>query len=47
MIRLGASEGGEAGRGSAAALLLDRARVAAEQGAAAAGVALRLLEDAA
>ena len=47
MIGLDASAGGEAGRGSATALLLDRVRVAAGQGAAAAGVALRLEEDAA
>jgi hypothetical protein len=42
---LGASAGGEAGWGSAAALLLVRVRVKAEQDAAAAGVALRLEED--
>ena len=47
MIGLGASAGGEAGRGSAATLLLDRVRATAGQGAAAAGVALRLEEDAA
>ena len=47
MIGLGASAGGEAGRGSAATLLLDRVRATAGQGAAAAGVALCLEEDAA
>ena len=47
MIGLGASAGGEAGRGSAATLLLDRVRPAAWQGVAAAGVALCLQEDAA
>ena len=45
MIGLGASAGGEAGRGSATALLLDRVRITAGQGAAAAGVALCLEED--
>ena len=44
---LGASAGGEAGWGSAAALLLDRVRVTGGEGAAAAGVALCLEEDAA
>ena len=47
MIGLGASAGGEAGRGSAATLLLGRVQPAAGQGTAAAGVALRLEEDAA
>ena len=47
MIGLGASAGGEAGRGSATALLLDRVRITAGQGAAPAGVALRFEEDAA
>ena len=47
MIGLGASAGGEAGRGSATALLLDRVRITAGEGAAAAGVALRFEENAA
>ena len=44
---VGASAGGEAGRGSAAPLLLDRVRGTAGKNTAAAGVALRFEEDAA
>ena len=47
MIGLDASAGGEAGRGSATTLLLDRVRGTVRQGAAAAGVALCVEEDAA
>ena len=47
MIGLGASAGGEAGRGSAAALLLARICGADRAATASAGVALRVEEDAA